>query len=216
MSKIIVLNNVVDSVIKGEIEACKETVTKALEMGLDPLEIIEEGLTRGIKEVGDRFRIGEYFLYDLAIGGEAMMAGMEILEPIMLIQKKKMKRLGRVLIGTVAGDVHDIGKNIVGIMLTAHGFEVIDLGTDVKDEVFISKIKELKPDILGLSALLTHTMQKQRDVINALKKSGFRDKVKVMVGGGAVNEEWAQEIGADAYGVDALETVSKAKKLLIK
>ena len=148
------------------------------------------------------------------MGAEAMKVGMEIINPEIQKQKKELKKLGTIVIGTVSGDIHDLGKNIVTALFSAHGFDVTDLGVDVPNEKFIDKIKELKPDILGLSALMTSTITKQRDIINTLKETGLRDKVKVMVGGAAVNEDFVREIGADGYAENANDAVIKAKDLL--
>ena len=148
------------------------------------------------------------------MGAEAMKTGMEIINPEIQKQKKELKKLGTIVIGTVSGDIHDLGKNIVTALFSAHGFDVTDLGVDVPNEKFIDKIKELKPDILGLSALMTSTITKQRDIINTLKETGLREKVKVMVGGAAVNEDFVREIGADGYAENANDAVIKAKDLL--
>jgi len=148
------------------------------------------------------------------MSGEAMKAGLQVLKPEILKQKKQLTGSGTVLIGTVEGDIHDIGKSVVSAMLTAEGFDVIDLGVDVPDQVFVEKTKEIKPHILGLSALMTTTRTKQKDVIEALKRSELRDVAKVMVGGATVTPEWAEEIGADAYGEDAVDAARKAKNLI--
>ncbi|MEM1550264.1 MAG: cobalamin-dependent protein, partial [Candidatus Methanomethylicia archaeon] len=157
---------------------------------------------------------GEIFLTELAIAAEAMKEALKIFEPAILKSGRERKVLGRIVIGTVEGDIHDIGKNIVSTLLMASGFEVIDLGVDVPVEVFVEKVKELKPDILALSALMTTTMIKMVDVIKALEREGLRDKVKVMIGGAPTSKDWAREIGADGHGVDAIEAVEVAKKLI--
>lgn len=209
-----ILDQLSNSVIEGNSEAVRRAATEALKTNLDPLEAIENGLAKGLKEVGGRFERGEMFLMQLIMSGEAMKAGLQVLKPEILKQKKQLTGSGTVLIGTVEGDIHDIGKSVVSAMLTAEGFDVIDLGVDVPDQVFVEKTKEIKPHILGLSALMTTTRTKQKDVIEALKRSELRDVAKVMVGGATVTPEWAEEIGADAYGEDAVDAARKAKNLI--
>jgi len=209
-----ILNQLSNSVIEGNSEAARRAATDALKTKLDPLEAIENGLAKGLREVGGRFERGEMFLMQLIMSGEAMKAGLQVLKPEILKQKKQLTGSGTVLIGTVEGDIHDIGKSVVNAMLTAEGFDVIDLGVDVPDQVFVEKTKEMKPHILGLSALMTTTRTKQKDVIEALRQSELRGFVKVMVGGATVTPEWAEEIGADAYGEDAVDAARKAKKLI--
>jgi corrinoid protein of di/trimethylamine methyltransferase len=198
------------------VESATSAAIEVVKAKVDPLKAIEDGLTQGIKEVGDKFGKGEIFLPELVMAAESMKKALEILEPELKKEKKERKTLGRVLLGTVAGDIHSIGKTIVAAMLSANGFDVYDLGTDVSPENFVAKVKELKPDILGLSALLTTTLPEQRVVIEILKKEGLRDKVKVIIGGAPASKEWAEEIGADGYGADAMEAVKVAKKLIVK
>lgn len=202
------------AVLDCDLEKVENLTKRALLMNIDPLIIIEKGLAEGIKKVGDLFEKGEIFLPDLMMSAEAMKAGINILEPILKRKKKTRTFLGKVIIGTVEGDIHDIGKNIVATMLEANGFEVIDLGVDVSTEKFINKVKELKPDILGMSALLYTTLPKMSEVIEALKKEGLRDYVKVMVGGAPVTNEIAKKIGADAYGENAISAVREAIRLM--
>jgi len=209
-----ILQRLSESVIEGNSEAAKKWTNEALNAKLDPLQAVENGLAKGLREVGRRFEAGEMFLMQLILSGEAMKTGLEILKPELLRQKKQLAASGKVLIGTVEGDIHDIGKSIVAAMLTAEGFDVVDMGVDIPDNVFLEKTKELQPNILGLSALMTTTRTKQRDVIEALKRTETRKSVKVMVGGATVTPEWAQEIGADAYGEDAIDATKKAKQLL--
>jgi len=210
------IKELADAVVAGDVEKSELIAKKCVELKLNHLEVINKGIIEPLREIGDKFGRGEIFLSELIMSAEAAKAAMEVIVPEIRKGEKKVGYLGRVVIGTVAGDIHDIGKNIVAALLTAEGFEVIDLGVDVPTEKFIDKVRELKPDILGLSALLTTTMPVQREVIEALKKAGLRDSVKVMVGGAPVTAEWAQEIGADAYGADALDAVKKAKQLLGK
>ncbi|MEM3697264.1 MAG: corrinoid protein [Candidatus Bathyarchaeia archaeon] len=192
------------------VSAAKEVI----KLGVDPLRAIEEGLAQGIREVGEKFANGEIFLPELIMAAETMKKALEVLEPELKKKKKERKALGKVLLGTVAGDIHSIGKTIVASMLTANGFEVYDIGEDIPAEKFVEKIKELNPDIVGLSALLTTTLPEQRTVIETLKREGLRDKVKVIIGGAPASKEWAEEIGADGYGADAAEAVEVVKKLL--
>jgi dimethylamine corrinoid protein len=190
------------------------TVThQGITANLDPLKMIEEGLAKGLNEVGIRFERGELFLVDLIWAADAVNAGMELLKPL-LPQSGGEKKLGRVIIGTVKGDIHDIGKKIVAAMLKASGFEVFDLGTDVSAELFIEKVKELHPDIVGMSALIATSMPEMENVIESIKMEGLRDKVKVLVGGSSVTNEYAERIGADGCGIDAVDAVNKAKALL--
>ena len=209
-----ILKKLANSVIEGNAEAARNSAAEALAAKLDPLEAIENGLAKGLREVGTKFDCGEMFLMQLILSGEAMKAGVEIMKPEILRQKKQLKGSGKFLIGTVEGDLHDIGKSIVSAMLTAEGFEVVDVGVDIPDKVFVDKAKEIKPQILGLSALMTTTRTKQKDVIEALKQAGARNAVKVMVGGATVTPEWAKEIGADAYGEDGVEAPRMARQLL--
>lgn len=204
------------SVIDGDIDTVKTAVKEALKAGINPLEIVDKGLAKGIRAVGERYGKGEIFLTELLMGAEAMKTGMEIITPEIQRQKKELKKVGSMVIGTVSGDIHDLGKNIVAALFSAHGFSVVDLGVDVPDQRFIDKVKEVKPDILGLSALMTSTIPKQRDLINMLKSAGLRDKVKVMVGGAAVNEDFARQIGADGYAENANDAVVRAKALVEK
>ncbi len=187
---------------------------EALSKKLDPLKIIEYGLAHPIREAGEKFGKGEIFLMELVAAANVMEACMELLQPV--LEKSGMKRdvLGKIVFGTVEGDIHDIGKNIVISMLKASGFEVIDLGKDVPTEQFIKIAKEVQPDIIAASSLLTTTMQKQRELVETLKKEGLRNSVKVIVGGAPCSIEWAKEIGADGYGAGANDAVQLAKTLL--
>ena len=195
-------------------ELSRSLAEKAVEMGVDPVEALEEGLAKALREVGDRFGRGDAFITELIAAAQAMEAGAGVLNEEIARRGASRKAVGRFLIGTVEGDIHSIGKNIVATMLSAAGFEVVDIGVDVKTEDFIEKVRELKPDILGLSALMTTTMVKQRDVIEALRDAGLRDGVKVIVGGAPVTEDWVGEIGADACGLDAGSAVKTALGLM--
>jgi len=185
-----------------------------VELGIDPVEALEEGLAKPLREVGDRFETGEAFITELIASAEVMEAGSEVLNREIARRGANRKSVGRFLIGTVEGDIHSIGKNIVSTLLIASGFEVIDLGTDVPTWTFVEKVKELEPDILGLSALMTTTMVKQKEIIGALMDLGLRSGVKIIVGGAPVTEEWVTQIGADAAGYDAGNAVQKALGLM--
>ncbi|MDH5437593.1 MAG: cobalamin-dependent protein [Candidatus Bathyarchaeota archaeon] len=190
-----IVNKLMNSVMNCDTEGAVKTAEEALKAGVDPVEAIEEGLAKGIKIIGDRFGAGEAFLTELMIAAQAMKQAMAILEPAISKRAKTAKKaLAKVMIGTVEGDIHDIGKTIVTTMLTVEGFDVIDLGVDIPVETFIKKTKQEKPDIIGMSALMTITMLKMADVIKALKKEGLRRKVKVMVGGAPTSKEWAEII----------------------
>jgi corrinoid protein of di/trimethylamine methyltransferase len=191
-----------------------ETIRKTVDEGHDPLEIVN-ALTHVLKEIGKKFEDGEIFLVHLVAAGEAARrATSEVLQPLIEKSKEKTTTLGKVLIGTVAGDIHDIGKNIVAMMLFTSGFEVHDIGKDISAEEFVRKTRDLNVDVVAVSALLTTTLPAQRDVIEALKKAGLKQKVKVIVGGAPATAKWAEEAGADGYGEDAIEAVKIAKKLL--
>ncbi|HEY5657347.1 MAG TPA: corrinoid protein [Myxococcota bacterium] len=201
------------AVFEGESEDAEALVQQALEQGIDPLACINEGLMKGIEKVGEYFSDGRYFLPELIQGATAMKAALDILEP-QLVGDKKRESVGKVVIGTVAGDQHEIGKTLVGTMLTANGFEVIDIGVDKKVEEFIAAIEESKADIVGASALLTTTILEHKKLIDTIVEAGLRDKVKVMVGGAPVTESFAKEIGADGYADDAISAVGVARKLV--
>ncbi|MEM2554471.1 MAG: corrinoid protein [Nitrososphaerota archaeon] len=216
MSNLILLNKIAKAVVDLNDKEVKELVEEALKIGVNPIEIIEEGLSKGLKEVGLLYEKGEYYIPHLMIAAEIFKENIEKLKPFLSTKETKSKILGKVLIGTVKGDLHDLGKNLVAIMLSINGFEVIDLGKDVPTELFIEKIKEHNPDVLGLSALMSTTMYEQKNIIKALEDSGLRSKVKVIVGGAPVTKEWAEEIGADGYAENAIEAVKIVKNLLKK
>ena len=195
-------------------ELSRNLAEKAVEMGVDPVEALEEGLAKALREVGDRFGRGDAFITELIAAAQAMEAGAGVLNEEIVRRGASRKAVGRFLIGTVEGDIHSIGKNIVATMLSAVGFEVIDMGVDVKTGEFIERVRELEPDILGLSALMTTTMTKQRDIIEALREADLRDGVKIIVGGALVTEDWVEDIGADACGLDAGSAVQTALRLM--
>lgn len=212
MEKADILKQLADAVAEGDEELAVELTNKAVDAGMDPVQVINDGLTVGINIVGDRFEAGEYFLPDLLLGSKAMEAGISILEPLMAGGERDF--IGRVIMGTVEGDLHSIGKNIVITMLRATGFEVYDLGVDVPTSKFAEEIKRLNPDIIGISALLTSTVARQQEIIEYLKEEGMRDKVKVMIGGAPISQSWADKIGADGYAEDAITAAKVAKNLL--
>jgi corrinoid protein of di/trimethylamine methyltransferase len=201
------------AVIDGEPEDAEELVKQALEQGVDPLACINEGLMKGIEKVGDLFSDGSYFLPELIQGAGAMKAALEILEP-KLIGGKQREVVGTVVLGTVAGDQHEIGKTLVGTRLTANGFNVIDIGVDKKADEFVAAIEKANADIVGASALLTTTILEHKRLIDSIEEAGLRGKVKVMVGGAPVTDEFAKEIGADGYADDAIAAVDVARKLV--
>jgi len=197
-----------------EVEQAKHLAEESIKAGIDPVKIIENGPAMALKEIGDKFGRGELFLPELIAAAQAGQASIDILNKEISRRAQTRKSVGKVVIGTVEGDIHSIGKNIVATMLQVAGFEVIDLGVDVSTQVFVEKIKELKPHIVAMSALLTTTMVKQKEVVDALNKTRLRNKVRVIIGGAPVTAKWAEEIGADAYGCDAQEGVKNALKLM--
>ena len=202
------------SVIDGEVEDAERLAREGLDAGLAPGDILDLGFVKGIEEVGDLFGRGEFFLPELVQGAEAMKAAVVVLQPALDAAGGERKSLGVAVAGTVAGDIHEIGKTIVCSMLSAAGFTVTDVGCDVPVETFIAKVKEVDADLLLLSALLTTTMPNQQKTIEALKEAGLRDRVKVMIGGAPTTRAWADEIGADGYAEDAIEAVATAKQVL--
>jgi len=202
------------SVLDGDSDVAIALAKQSVEAGVDPLEAITKGFVAGVNQVGASFACGEAFLPELVMAGEAMKAAICTLEPEM--QKRGVQRtmLGKVVLATVEGEIHEIGKSLVGTMLSASGFQVYDLGVDVPAARIISKVQEEDADIVGLSALLTTTMVKQREVIAELDKLGLRKKVKVMVGGAPVTRDWVQKIEADGYSEDAIGAVGLAKQLM--
>lgn len=204
------------SIIDGDPDGAADLARKAVEAGIDPLEAINKGFVPGVDYVGEQYSKGEMFLPDLVLAGEAMKAAIAVLEPEIARKGGQRQTLGTVVIGTVEGDIHDIGKTLVATMLSVGGFRVYDLGVDVPVPTFVEKAREVNADIVGMSALLTTTMVRQRDVIEALEDAGLRSRVKVMVGGAPVTRSWAQEIGADGYSEDAIGAVAVARQLLGK
>jgi len=202
----------VEAVIKGDINVVESEVNKALNEGAEARSILTKGLIGGMSIVGGRFKAGDMFLPEVIACTSAMHKGLDIVKP--LLAKSGQKALGRVVMGTVAGDIHDIGKRVVGFLLEGNGFEVIDLGVDVKAEAFAQAIGEHNPDILGMSALLTTTMPNMGKVIELLKEKRLRDKVKIIVGGASVTEQFAESIGADGYAPEATSALEWVKKAI--
>lgn len=214
MEKEKIFNLMSQAIIDGDEEAAVRLAREALQLKLDPTEVIEKGYVPGIQKVGELWEKGEYFLPELITSSEAMKAAMAILEPEIKNRDQGLRGKGKVVIGTVEGDIHDIGKNIVASMLQASGFEVYDLGADVKLEKFIDKAEEVGADIIGLSALLTTTMVGQKRLIELLIQQKLRDRYMVIVGGAPVTADWANKIGADGYAENAVAAVHLVQQLL--
>lgn len=202
------------AVLEYDRDKAVELAKKALDLGLNPIEALEMGLAKGIREVGEKFSRMEVFLPHVVMAAEAMQAAANVLLENLPKEEAEKLSAGTVVIGTVKGDIHDIGKSLVKTMLSAAGFKVIDLGVDVPIFEFIRKAKEAKADIIAMSALMTTTIAEQCDLIEELKRRGEREKFKILVGGGAVSEEWAQKIGADGFGSDMKKAVEVAEKLM--
>jgi corrinoid protein of di/trimethylamine methyltransferase len=209
-----ILDQIAQSLVDGDPDATFSLTQQAMSAGLEPLKIIREGLMPGMNTVGELFGSGEYFLPDLIIAADGMKKAMTLLEPELAARKESLETPGVVVIGTVKGDIHEIGKSLVATMLSANGFQVHDLGVDVPVATIVDKVRETNASLVGLSALLTTTMTMQREVVKALKEAGLRDQVKVMVGGAPVTRGWAEEIGADGYAEDAMGAVALARKLV--
>jgi len=206
------LKELQEALFQGNILKVKKITQRALWEKIEPKEILEQGLIKGMAIVGEKFKNNEIFLPEVLLASQAMYGGLELLQPRLI--KGGIKAVGKVVIGTAKGDLHDIGKNLVAMMLRGGGFEVIDLGIDVSPEKFLVATQEHKPDIVGISALLTTTMIGMADVITALKRADLRGRVKVMIGGAPVTQEFSDEIGAEGYAPDAASAVDKARELL--
>jgi len=203
------LKNVSEALQRGDAEKVAELVKQALEENLTPKKILEDGLIKGMSIIGEKFKKNEVYVPEVLIAARAMHAGMDVLRPKLV--ETGVKNIGKVAIGTVKGDLHDIGKNLVKMMLEGAGFEVVDLGVDVSVDKFVEAVKEHQPNIIGMSALLTTTMVNMPEVIKALDIAGLRDKVKVMVGGAPITQNYANQIGTDGYSPDAASAADKAK-----
>ena len=207
-----ILEELTQRVIEGKLEMVKELTRQAIANGNEPEEIINQGLIRGMNVVGVRFKAGDMYVPEVLMCARSMSVGMELVKP--LLMGKELPSAGKVLIGTVKGDLHDIGKNLVAMLLESVGFNVINLGTDISTEQFIQAIKEHNPDVLGLSALLTTTMLGMKDVIDQLVEEGMRDKIKVIIGGAPISQEFSDEIGADGFAPDGASATELCKRLL--
>ncbi|HZK04197.1 MAG TPA: corrinoid protein [Bacteroidaceae bacterium] len=206
------LQKLTDAIVAGKMEVAVEIANEAIQNGVQPQTLISDYMIKGMEIIGARFGEGKAFVPNLLMSARAMKACLDLLKP--MLQGDSSINYGKIVIGTVKGDLHDIGKNLVASMFEGSGFEVVNLGINVETEKFVQAVREQKPNILCLSALLTTTMNYMRDVIQAVSDAGFRDKIKIMVGGAPINETFAKEIGADAYSVDANQAVVDAKKLL--
>ena len=202
------------SIIDGDSDVSAELAQQSIAAGVDPLDAINKGFVIGVNTVGEAFAEGNAYLPELVMAGEAMKTAVAVLEPEMKRLGSQRKMFGKVVLATVQGDIHEIGKSLVGTILAASGFEVFDLGVDVATSRIIEKAREVDADIIGLSALLTTTMVKQKEVIDELDKLGMRSKIKVMVGGAPVTRDWVQRIEADGYSEDAIGAVAVAKQLV--
>jgi 5-methyltetrahydrofolate--homocysteine methyltransferase len=207
-----ILQKISEELQKGNYQEVPKLVQEALNAKIPPAKILSDGLVSGMDIVGDKFRRDELFMPEVLISAKAMQAGMDILRPKLIEAGAKLA--GKVIVGTVKGDLHDIGKNLVGMLMEGAGFQVIDLGIDIPSEKFVEAVKSQKPNVIGLSALLTTTMPKMKEVVESLVEAGIRKTVKVMVGGAPVTEKFAKDIGADGYAPDAASAVEKARELI--
>ncbi len=206
------LKPIYDGIIEGDKTAVTEHVQEAVDAGLPAEVILKQGLVPAMSEVGRMFEEGEYYVPEMLIAARAMQAGLAILKPLLVASD--VQATGTIVIGTVQGDLHDIGKNLVGMMLEGAGFELVDLGTDVQAEQFVQAVRDYQPDLVAMSALLTTTMPSMKKTIDALQDAGVRDSVKVIIGGAPVTPEYATEIGADGFAADAGRAASLANELV--
>lgn len=206
------LDNIYDAVLDGDMRATPTHVQAALDSGLDAIDILKEGMISAMEEVGRLFEEGEYFVPEMLIAARAMKAGLTILRPHLV--SSGVEPVGKIILGTVEGDMHDIGKNLVAMMLEGAGFEIVDLGTDVSPQKFVDAMRQEGGDIVGLSALLTTTLGSMESTVRAIEAAGLRNSVKVIVGGAPVTAEYSQQIGADGYAQDASQAVTLAKLLI--
>jgi 5-methyltetrahydrofolate--homocysteine methyltransferase len=206
------VQDIFDGIVEGAAAQVQQKTQQAIDDGLEPQAILNEGMIAAMAEVGRRFQCGEYYVPEMLIAARAMKAGTQVLKPH--LQNTPVQSAGKVVIGTVKGDLHDIGKNLVGMMLEGAGFQIVDLGTDVAPEKFVDTVRASGANVIGLSALLTTTMPHMKEVILALEKAGLRGQVKVMVGGAPLTDAFARQIGADGYSPDASRAVTLAKSLV--
>jgi len=209
-----ILGRLRDAIVNLDIEGVQKACREAIDAGIPAYKAVTDGMAKGMEIVGEKYENGEYFLAELIMAGETMKEGMKVLEPY--LKGGEVRTIGKVVIGTVRGDLHDIGKNVVVTLLGAAGFEVIDLGVDVPPEKFVEAVKQNNPDIAGMSALLTTTMIEMENIVKALKEAGLRDKVKIIIGGAPITPEYAEKIGADAAARDAVEGVNICKSWITK
>jgi len=209
-----VLAQISTAVIEGHLEGMEDLTNQALGEGLEAQQILNDGLMKGMDHVGVEFKAGNMFVPEVLRSARAMQASMNILRP--LLAESGVEMVGKILLGTVKGDLHDIGKNLVAMMCEGAGFDVKDLGKDVEPEAFVEEVKQFEPDVLGMSALLTTTMRSMEQTIKELEEAGIRDKVKVIIGGAPVTQDFADRIGADGYASNAAGAAELAKKLLGK
>lgn len=201
-----------NAIVNGDVKTAKSMTERALHAGIEPMKLVQDYMMPAMGEVGRRFECSEYFVPELLLSARAMKGALELLRP--LLAKSGAQPAGRVVLGTVKGDLHDIGKNLVSAMLEGGGFEVMDMGVNVTPEQFVSAVKDRKPQILALSALLTTTMAAMRETIEALKQAGIRDQVKVVIGGAPITQRFADEIGADGYGESAGSVTGLARRMI--
>jgi 5-methyltetrahydrofolate--homocysteine methyltransferase len=206
------LTQLKEAIIRGKKPLAEELTRKALAEGTSPYTILDEGLVPGMEIVGDKFKINEFYVPEMLVAARAMKAAMAIIRPQMVDPNQPRK--ARIVIGTVKGDLHDIGKNLVAMMLEGAGFEIVDLGVDVSPQVFVEKAKAENADVICMSALLTTTMSSMQETVKVLKESGMRDSVRVMIGGAPITQKYADQIGADGYSPDAASAVDKARTLV--
>lgn len=206
-----IFTKLAEAVVEGDTKTAEESANEVLAEGIPPYEAVTKGLAEGMKIVGEKYEQKEYFLPEMLLSSDAMYAGLNILTPHI---KSKGKQKGKVILGVVEGDIHDIGKNIVKTMLTAAGYEVVDLGKDVPADDFVKKAKAEGAHVIAMSTLMTPTLMSMKTVEEKLKSEGLKDKVKTIIGGGSVSEDWKSTIGSDAFGKDAVEAVDKIKLLI--
>lgn len=206
------LQSLYTAILEGDRDAAEEHVRSAIEVGLNPSQLLDEAMIPAMSEVGRLFEAGDCYVPEMLVAARAMQGGLTLLRPLLV--KQGVKPVGRVILGTVKGDLHDIGKNLVAIMLEGAGYEIHDLGIDVPSEKFAQAVKEIQPDVVGLSAMLTTTMLEMKTVIESLQAAGLRDKVKVIVGGAPLTESFAKQIGADGFAPDANRAVALVQSLI--
>jgi corrinoid protein of di/trimethylamine methyltransferase len=216
MEKQEILKSLMAAIVDGDQEKAREHSKQALLQQIDPLMAVEEGLSKGMAIVGERFEKGDAFLPELLMAADTFNAAMEILKPVIALQKREVATAGRVLVGTVKGDIHHIGKDIVITILETRGFSVVDMGVDVPSLTFVEEAEKTKADVIALSAVMSTTMPAQREVIDILKEKRLREQYFVIVGGGPVSQKWADDIGADGYGQTAVDAVALVSHLIRK